>query len=127
MLTIRSSGQSHIWGKVIVNIKLNYMPKSLIDSATDCKNRCNNVLQAKIVSGDMSAVSIMAQYIPNTSFSFSIVVNFAKEPIGMFSMQVGLRPSIAAKYFAGIDTSAITTVNVNPAFFSTASAGDVLN
>ena len=71
-ITIKSTGQSQIWGKVIVNVKLNYLPKALIDSAVDCQNRCNKVLSARIISGDKSAVSIVAQYIPNSRYSFSV-------------------------------------------------------
>lgn len=126
-LTLKSTGQSHVWGKVIVNVKLNYLPRALIDSAVDCKNKCNNVLSAQIISGDKSAVSIVAQYIPNSSYSFSIEVNFGKEPIGMFVLQVGVRPSIVAKYFGQIDASQTVNVNVNPAFFTTHNGQDVLN
>lgn len=99
-------------------MKANYLPQALLNSAADCRNKCNNVLSAKIISGDTSAVSILASYIPNTSFSFSIEVNFAKEPIGMFVLQVGINPSLVSKYFQGIDTSSTISVNVNPAYFA---------
>lgn len=112
---------------MIVNVKLNYLPKALIDSAVDCQNRCNKVLSASIISGDKSAVSIVAQYIPNSRYSFSVEVHFAKEPIGMFVLQVGVRPSIASKYFGAIDASQTLNVNVNPAYFTAAHANDVLN
>lgn len=101
-ITIKSTGQSHLWGKVIVNVKVNYLPQALIDSAVDCKNRCNNVLSAKIISGDKSATSIVAQYIPNSRYSFSVEVHFGKEPIGMFVLQVGIRSSIFSKYFGNM-------------------------
>lgn len=117
-LTLKSTGQSHLWGKVIINIKANYLPKALLDSAVDCKNKCDKVLSAKIISGDKSAHSIVAQYIPNSRFSFSVVVQFGREPIGMFVLQVGIRPTIAAKYFGQIDASATVNVNVNPSYFS---------
>ena len=126
-LTLKSTGQSHVWGKVIINVKLNYLPKALIDSAVDCKNRCNKVLSAQIISGDKSAVSIVAQYIPNSRYSFSVEVHFAKEPIGMFVLQVGVRPSIASKYFGQIDASKTLNVNVNPAYFTTNMNTDTLN
>jgi hypothetical protein len=126
-ITLRSTGQSHLWGRVIVNVKLNYLPKALIDSAVDCANKCNKVLSASIISGDQSAVSIVAQYIPNSRYSFSVEVIFAKEPIGMFVLQVGIRPTIASKYFGGMDASQTLNVNVNPAYFTTAHANDVLN
>lgn len=121
-----ASGQSRVWGKIIVNVKSNYLPQALLDSAVDCHNKCNNVLSAKIISGDSSAVSILASYIPNTSFSFSIEVNFAKEPIGMFVLQVGINPSLIPKYFAGINASSTININVNPAFFNTAQSSDNL-
>lgn len=125
-ITFKSSGQSHVWGKVIINVKLNYLPQDLIDSAVDCKNQCNNVLSASIISGDKSAVSILAQYIPNTRYSFSVEVDFGKEPIGMFVVQVGLRDTVAAKYFSGMDTSSTLNVNVNPAYFTTHQTADTL-
>ena len=56
-LTLKSTGQSHLWGKVIINIKANYLPNALLDSAVDCKNKCDKVLSAKIISGDKSAPS----------------------------------------------------------------------
>ena len=59
-------------------MRINYLPKALIDSATDCKNKCNDVLRVKIIDGDQSAVSIKASYIENSSFSFSIVFEFSK-------------------------------------------------
>ena len=117
-LTLKSTGQSHLWGKVIINIKANYLPNALLDSAVDCKNKCDKVLSAKIISGDKSAHSIVAQYIPNSRYSFSVVVQFGREPIGMFVLQVGIRPTIAAKYFGQVDASATVNVNVNPSYFS---------
>ena len=125
-LTLKSTGQSHIWGKVIINIKANYLPNALLDSAVDCKNKCDKVLSAKIISGDKSAHSIVAQYIPNSRYSFSVVVQFGREPIGMFVLQVGIRPTIAAKYFGQVDASATVNVNVNPSYFSTNNNNDKL-
>jgi len=98
----------------------------LIDSATDCANGCNNVLAVNIISGDRSAVSIVAKYIPTTRYSFSIEVDFSKEPVGMFVLNVGLRQSIASKYFTNMDTSKQLTVNVNPAYFAVQGTNDIL-
>jgi hypothetical protein len=110
-----------------VNVRLNYLPQALIDSAVDCHNSCNNVLAVNIISGDSSAVSIVARYIPTTRYSFSIEVDFGKEPIGMFVLNIGLRQSIATKYFGSMDTSKQLTVNVNPAYFTVAGTnGDQL-
>lgn len=110
-----------------MNVRLNYLPQALIDSATDCKNHCNNVLAVGIISGDSSAVSISAKYIPTTRYSFSIEVDFGREPVGMFVLNVGLRQSIASKYYGSMDTSKQLTVNVNPAYFAMAGTNsDVL-
>ena len=75
------------------------------------------------MSGDTSAVSIVATYIPTTSFSFSVVVDFMKEPIGLFTAQIGINPNLVSKYFSGVNVSNRLTVNVNPAFLALASNG----
>lgn len=108
-------------------MRVNYLPQALISSASDCRNNCKDVLIGKFTSGDSSAISIISSYIPNSQFSFSIEVNFAKEPIGMFSLQIALNPIIAAKYFRGVDTSAVLNVNVNPALFANKFETDTLN
>lgn len=70
------------------------------------------------MSGDTSSTGIVASYIPTTSFSFSIEINFQKEPIGMFAVEVGINPKLVQKYFSGIDVSRKVTISVNPAFLS---------
>lgn len=101
-----------------MNVQVNYLPLSLIQSASDCLNQCKDVLSVRITSGDTSTTGIVASYIPSTSFSFSIEINFQKEPIGLFSLQIGINPILVQKYFSGIDVSDRLTVNVNPAFLA---------
>jgi hypothetical protein len=72
----------------------------------------------KIVSGDTSAVSIVVSYIPTTSYSFSVVIDFGKEPIGLFTAQIGINPNLVSQYFSGINVSNKLNVNVNPASFN---------
>ena len=117
-LVFTSTGQSHLWGKIIINIRVNYLPLSLINSVTDCANQCKDVLSVRIVSGDSSTTGIVANYIPSTSFSFSIEINYQKEPIGAFGVQIGINPILVQRYFSGIDISNRLTVNVNPAFLA---------
>ena len=62
------------------------MPLELVRSATDCENKCDNVLKVDIISGDSSATSIVASYLPTSSFKFAIELDFSREPIGMFSV-----------------------------------------
>ena len=126
-ITLKSTGQSFHRGSVIVNVKLNYLPRALLDSAVDCKNKCDKILSAQIISGDKSASSIIAHYIPNSRYTFSVEVHFGARPFGMFVLEVGIRPTIASKYFSNMDASATTRINVNPSYFSRAGSNDVLN
>jgi hypothetical protein len=89
-----------------------------VNSKKDCANNCDSVLEVKITKGFTSVVSIKSSYIPTSSFSFSVELDFGREPIGMFTAQVGLQKGLALKYFSGIDTSSTLSVEVNPAFLS---------
>ena len=126
-LNFTATGQSHLYGKIVLNVKLNYLPMELIQSASDCRNQCKDVLSVQIVSGDSSSTGIVASYIPTTSFSFSIEINYQKEPIGMFTVQVGINPNLVQKYFSGIDVSQKINISVNPAFLAIVGANsDIL-
>ena len=117
-----SSGQSHYYGKIFLNVRANYLPLSLLNSPA-CKHECGSILKVDIVSGDKSTVGIKAKYIKGTSFSFAIEVDFGREPIGLFSVRVGINPVYANYYFKGLDTSSTLNVNVNPAFLALQGAG----
>ncbi len=104
--------------KIVLNVKLNYMPQELLKSATDCKNSCDSVLEVKIVNGYKYYTSIVSKYIPTTSYSFSIEIDFGREPIGLFDVEIGVQAGIALKYFSGINASQKLSFNVNPAFLS---------
>ena len=76
------------------------------------------MLKVDIVKGDSATTGIVASYIASTSFSFSIEIDFNREPIGMFTVEIGINPSLVQKYFSGINTYQKLTVDVNPAFLS---------
>jgi hypothetical protein len=78
------------------------------------------------VSGDRSFTSIKASYIPSTSFSFSIEIEYGREPIGVFTAQIGINSRLVQRYFSGIDVSRQVLINVNPAFLAKYSSGDML-
>ena len=80
-----------------------------------------------IISGDSSAVSIVASYIPTTSYSFSVLIDFQKEPIGLFTVQIGINPTLISKYFSGIDVSNALTLSINPAAYSLDTTQDTSN
>ncbi len=78
------------------------------------------------MSGDRSFTSIKASYIPSTSFSFSIEIEYGREPIGVFTAQIGINSRLVQRYFSGIDVSRQVLINVNPAFLAKYSSGDML-
>lgn len=71
-ISIVPKGQSRLFGKVILNVALNYLPTALISSVNDCRDSCNSVLSINITSKYQSSTGITARYIPTTSFVFSI-------------------------------------------------------
>jgi hypothetical protein len=109
--------------KIVLNVRLNYMPKELIKSAKDCQKSCSSVLDVKIIKGDSSVTSIKSSYIPGSTYSFSIEMDFGHEPIGLFTVQVGIQSGIDLKYFSGIDTTNTLSIDVNPAFMSRYTGG----
>lgn len=117
-IAFEERGQSHLYGKIVLNVRLNYLPMALINSAIDCKNNCNNVLDVDIVSGYQGAKSISARYIPTTSFVFSIEIDFGREPIGMFGVTIGINQALKTQYFNGIDSSSTINIDVTPAYLA---------
>jgi len=65
------TGQIRYDSKIIVNIKLDYLPKPLLQSS-DCSNRCSNILDGKLISGDKDAISIKSSYLPGSNYAFSV-------------------------------------------------------
>lgn len=120
-LSITKSGQSHIKNKIVINVRVNYLPKEIIESCVDCKDNkfnCEKILEVRFISGDRGYVSIKTKYIPTTSYSFSIEIDFGREPIGMFSAEIGIPSRIALRYFSSMDVSQKLKVDINPAFMS---------
>ena len=100
-----------------MNLKLDWLPKELLQSA-DCNDRCSNVLDGKIISGDSQAVSIRSYFLAGTSFSFSMEIEFRRTYIGAFTLEVRVSEVIANKYYTQVGTSQPLTVEVNPALLS---------
>lgn len=70
-MTLTQTGQIRYSTKIVVNVNIDYLPKNLLQS-TDCNDRCSNVLDGHILSGDSEVVSIRASYLAGTGFTFSI-------------------------------------------------------
>ena len=88
--------------------------------STECNDRCSNVLLASIESGDKGAVSIKSSFIPGSSYSFSVEIDFGRSYIGKFSVSVTINPTVGQKFFGTVGTSESLKVDVNPAFLAKA-------
>jgi cysteine-rich repeat protein len=124
-ISIEDRGQSRLYGKVVLNVRLNFLPRPLITSANDCKDACGSVLTAKVTKVAKGPKSITARYIPTTSFLFSIEIDFGMEPLNQFTVEIGLNQNLKNQYFSGIDTSKKLTLEISPVFMSMQEPRDV--
>lgn len=76
------TGQTHLFGKIVLNVKLNYLPTNYTQMLSKC-TVCDNVLNIQI-NGQNSYVSIKSEYIKSSSYSFGIEIDFGREPIPNF-------------------------------------------
>jgi hypothetical protein len=97
--------------QVVINVKMNYLPKALLQS-TDCNDRCSNVLVSSVLQGDQP-VGIETSYIAGTQYNFNINLRFSKPYMNKFSLQVGINPKIN-KYFQGIAINKPFIYDINP-------------
>ena len=124
-VTLTLSGQIRMPTKIILNIRLDYLPKKLL-SSIDCANKCFNIIVGEIVSGDKGATSITSQYSPGTTYSFSVEVEFDRPQIGKFDIKLSIDRAIGLKYFSPVSTANPLTVSVNPSYLTRVDA-DTLN
>jgi hypothetical protein len=66
------TGQSHLFGKIIVNIRLNYLPALLTIAESNCSQKCERVIKANITTPNIPATSIVSNYIGGSSPGFSL-------------------------------------------------------
>ena len=78
------TGQIRYSTKLIVNVKVDYLPKDLLQSS-DCNDRCSNVLDGKMVAGDTNAISVRSKYLAGTTYTFSVEIDFGRSYIGAFT------------------------------------------
>ena len=101
----------------MINVKADYLPQKLLQSS-DCNDRCSSVLVAEVLSGDTGVVSIKSKFIPGSSYSFSVEVDFGRSYIGKFSLAVKINPVVGNKYFGTVGFAHKLIVDVQPAYLS---------
>lgn len=105
-------GMSHLFGKIILNVRFNYMPRELKDSP---KER-DNIF--KVLSNSNIPLSVASSYIETTSYTYVVVYDFRRvEPIPEFLTRVEINPEVKDKYFPNVVVTPLF-VRVNPAFMA---------
>jgi hypothetical protein len=104
-------GQIRYNTEVVINIKMNYLPKSLMQSS-DCNDRCSNILVPTIVQGEQP-ISIQSAYVAGSQYTFTINLRFSKPYMNKFSLKVGINPALS-KYFQGVAINNPFTCDINP-------------
>lgn len=116
-VTLSQSGQIRMPTGIVLNVRLDYLPQSLIQSK-DCSNKCRNVLVGEIIDGDDGALSISSEYLPGSSFSFSVKIDFGRPYMGKFTIKISIDRAIGQKYFGQVSASQSITIDVEPSFLS---------
>jgi len=101
---------------------LNYLPSNLTTNIKECNQTCDRILMVKLVDGQKTFLSINSKYIQGTSYSFSIEIDFGREPISQFTAEVSINSQIKEKFFSGIDISPVLSIKVNPAYLALVSS-----
>ena len=104
-------GQIRYSTKVVLNIKVNYLPKSLLQSR-DCNDRCSQVLVATVLNGDQPT-SVKSSYISSSRFTFTVELEFGKPYINKFTVEIKVHPSLAS-YFGSVSITKKVTFDVIP-------------
>lgn len=126
-MTLIQTGQIRYSTKIVINIKLDYLPQALLQSL-DCQDRCSSVLIGRLTGGETSA-RIKSSFISGSRYAFSMELEFDRPYIARFNVEISINPALA-RYFSGVSIANKLNVEVNPAYLSIATAAggkEVLN
>ena len=105
------TGQIRYTTKVVLNIKIDYLPVELLQSK-DCNDRCSNVIMAEVSNGDRPT-SVRSYYVAGSRFSFSVELEFSRPYMSKFSAQIKVNPALS-RYFKQVSIANGFSVDVNP-------------
>jgi cysteine-rich repeat protein len=105
-------GQIRYQTKVVLNVKIDYLPKKLLQS-NDCNDRCSQVLVATVTQGD-KPISVKSSYVAGSSFTFNLELEFGRPYMNKFTVQISIN-QILAGYFQGCSIVDPYSFDVNPA------------
>ena len=75
-------GLSHLYGKIILNVKFDYMPEELLKNAEQVHNIFRVLTNCKI------PVNVSTMYINSTTYTFEVLYDFRTEPIPEYLTRV---------------------------------------
>lgn len=71
-IELKMVGMSHLFGKIILNVKLSYIPQQLLGSPSERDSIFKVLTNSKI------AVRVASSYIDSTAFTYVVVYDFNK-------------------------------------------------
>lgn len=113
-------GQVRYSTKVVINIKIDYLPKELLQSS-DCNDRCSQVLVATVLSGD-TPISVKSYYVSGSRYTFSVELEFGKQYINRFRVEIKVNQSLS-RYYKTVSIANSFTTDVNPSQLTLATKG----
>lgn len=80
-------GMSHLYGKIILNIKIDYLPQSIFKNGKDLKKFF------RILTNSQIPLKISSVYIDTTKYTFVVLYDFNKyEPIPEYLTRIEVSP-----------------------------------
>ena len=76
------------------------------------------MLVGEIIDGDDGATSITSEYLPGSSYSFAVKIDFSREYFGKFTIKISIDRAIGQKYFGQVSASQSITIDVHPSYLS---------
>ena len=111
-IDLKMVGMSHLYGKIILNVKLSYIPEQLLNSFSERDNIFKVLTNSKI------SVRVASSYIDSTKYTYVVVYDFKKvEPIPEFLTRVELEAEIKEKYFPHVEVRPLF-IKINPAYMA---------
>ena len=111
-IDMRMMGMTHLYGKIVLNVKINFLPQELLDSSSERDNIF------KVLTNTNLPVEVRSSYMDHSSYTYVIIYDFKKvEPIPEFLTRIEVKPEIKAKYFNEVAVTPLF-LKINPAYMA---------
>jgi hypothetical protein len=114
---IVQTGQARLFGKIVISLRVNYLPTNLTSMLRSCRQNCMQLLNTTVLLTTQSP-SVTADYIGGAFNSLSLTIDFRKEPIEKFRIDLSLNPEIRQKYLPSISSGNGLSITVEPMFLT---------